>query len=331
MAVPRGVYPGESFLTTRRANERRFYFKPDRMTDWIMLYCLACAAEKYAIDVHAFCVLSNHAHEAISDPEGNLTLFRAWRNGISARAMNAYLGRRGYVWEPPPDSKVTALDAQVMLNQVVYTLANPVTSGLVRSARGWPGVWSDPRRVEGKPYRVERPPIFFGKDHASSCPPVVYLQLTKPRQFVDMPAEEYRELLEERLREKEEETRADFARTGQRFVGKTEILKASRFERGSSEESEFKRHKKFAGSSCDVQVAEGRHAHLVKAHRQAVMRSRAGDRDVVFPYGTDSYRRRLGVLCEPRPKEDPPWVFRADVEPESPEPPNPPLPPPRPR
>ena len=309
MTLPRGVYPGESFLTTRRANERRFYFRPDRMTDWILLYCLAWSAEKYGIDVHAFCALSNHTHEAISDPDGNVTLFRTWRNGISARAINAYLGRQGYVWEPPPDSKVTALDDVVLLNQIVYTLANPVTSGLVRSARSWPGLWSDPQRVEGKPYRVERPPVFFSQE---SCPPVVQLRLTKPRQFAGMSVAEYRDLLESRLREKEEETRAAFAETGREFVGKTKVLKASKYEQGTQDKSERRRaHKRFAGqSSRNVRAAEGREAEFLAAHRKAVQRSRAGDVDVEFPYGTDSYWRRLGVRRAAPPDEDPPWIFR---------------------
>ena len=59
---PRRVLPGTSYLVTRRCSERRFFLRPSKLTNEILLYVLAVAAQRYGVLVHAFCVLSNHLH-----------------------------------------------------------------------------------------------------------------------------------------------------------------------------------------------------------------------------------------------------------------------------
>src|SRR5512146_3402129 len=51
-----------------------------------------------------------------------------------------------------------------MVEKVAYTLANPVSAGLVEHGNQWPGVWSDPRLVGGPGEVVERPGHYFAED-----------------------------------------------------------------------------------------------------------------------------------------------------------------------
>jgi hypothetical protein len=61
VTAPRQVLPGTTYLVTRRCSERRLFLRPSERVNAIFLYVLAVAAQKYGIDVHAFCVLSNQS------------------------------------------------------------------------------------------------------------------------------------------------------------------------------------------------------------------------------------------------------------------------------
>lgn len=66
MTLARPVMPGTTYLVTRRCLGRRFLLRPDRELNRAFLYCLAVAARKYGIQVHALCVMSNHYHVAVT-------------------------------------------------------------------------------------------------------------------------------------------------------------------------------------------------------------------------------------------------------------------------
>ncbi|MBK6848690.1 MAG: hypothetical protein IPG96_14555 [Proteobacteria bacterium] len=63
MSLPRPVIAGETLLVTRRCVQRQFLLRPSATVNGIIGYCLAVAAERYGVRVHAFCVLSNHLHQ----------------------------------------------------------------------------------------------------------------------------------------------------------------------------------------------------------------------------------------------------------------------------
>src|SRR5574340_1339961 len=86
MTAPRQVLPGTIYLVTRRCSERRFFLKPSKLTNAIFLYVLAVAAERYRIAVHAFCVLSNHYHLLVTDPDARLPAFVQYLDALVARS-----------------------------------------------------------------------------------------------------------------------------------------------------------------------------------------------------------------------------------------------------
>src|SRR5512142_1269074 len=98
MTPPRRVLPGRSYLVTRRCSERRLFLRPSRLTNDIFLYVLALASRRYNVLVHAFCVLSNHAHLIVTDVEGRLPAFMQYLDSLVARSVNSSLGRFEGFW-----------------------------------------------------------------------------------------------------------------------------------------------------------------------------------------------------------------------------------------
>jgi putative transposase len=102
-----------------------------------VLYCLAEAARKYNVLLHAVCTMSNHIHMVVTDPDDHLPEFMRWFNEIVAKAMNASLGRWENFWAPGSYSAIRLETAEDIQKWIVYTLTNPARAGIGKSAE-WP-------------------------------------------------------------------------------------------------------------------------------------------------------------------------------------------------
>jgi putative transposase len=181
MTAARQILPGTTYLVTRRCSERRFFLRPSKRTNDIFRYILAVAASRYNIQVHAYCVLSNHFHLVVTDPHAKLPDFHRYLDGLVARAINFAIGRWEAFWDPDSYSAVRLETTEAILEKIVYVLANPVAAGLVRQASEWPGLWSGPRQLGADPVVTERPKEFFRVD--GSMPASAQLQLDRPPGF----------------------------------------------------------------------------------------------------------------------------------------------------
>jgi putative transposase len=295
------VLPGKTYLLTRRCSERRFFLRPDRVTMRVLLYCLAVAAARFHIVAHAFVVMSNHIHLVVTDLGGQLPKFEQMFFSLVARALNVHLGRSESFWAPrDPSDRVEALDPEVALTQLVYVLANPVKAGLVRSARQWPGLWSDPARMGGKGYTVERPRHFFSAE--GDMPERVTLRVERLEGFGALSDAEYRARVESRLEEVEETVRGEYAESGRPFLGKARVLKTKRFEAARSKEEKGRKRREVAATDPEVQKAgELEYAEFRHEYDRALERYRGGDHGVEFPAGTYKLRVELAVNCRAPP------------------------------
>ena len=189
MTAPRQVLPGTTSLITRRCSERRFFLRPSQATNEIFLYVLAVAARRYNVEVHAFCVLSNHYHLVVTDRDACLPAFEQYLDSLVARATNCSLGRFEGFWAAATSySAVSQGDPEDVVAKTAYTLANPVAAGLVRSGAEWPGLWSSPGQLGTAKLRVARPKVFFRED--GYMPATAELELTTPPGFAS--ADEFR-------------------------------------------------------------------------------------------------------------------------------------------
>jgi hypothetical protein len=68
----------------------------------MVLYCLALAAHRFGVELHALAFLSNHDHLLATDRKGQLPLFMHCLDVLVARALNARHGRLDAFWASSP-------------------------------------------------------------------------------------------------------------------------------------------------------------------------------------------------------------------------------------
>jgi REP element-mobilizing transposase RayT len=287
------VIAGKAYLVTRRTAQRQFLLKPSQLTTNTFGYVLAVAAAKYRILVHVIAVLSNHYHLVITDPRAELPAFLQYLDSLVARAMNASYGRWESFWAPGSFSGVVLAGSEDVVEKCAYALANPVAAGLSASGCEWPGLWSPPEAV-GTAWRAfQRPAHFFSAD--GSMPERAVLELTAAP---GLDVEEFRALLADRLREKEQEAAQALAREGRRFMGERKILAQKHTDHPAPGEPRRRLSPRVAARDKWKRIeAIGRLRSFLIEYRSAVAKLRAGVEDVVFPEGTYQLRVLLGVTC----------------------------------
>lgn len=81
-----------------RGNYRRDIFRSDK-TKVTFLACLAEACERTGWRVHAWCIMSNHYHLALSTPRANLVEGMRWLQGTFAIRFNRFRDERGHLFQ----------------------------------------------------------------------------------------------------------------------------------------------------------------------------------------------------------------------------------------
>jgi REP element-mobilizing transposase RayT len=294
MTVPRQVLEGATYLVTRRCSERRFFLRPSKVVNQVFLYVLAIAAERYGIWIHSVCVLSNHYHLVLTDPDARLPDFNRYLDGLVARAINCVLGRWESFWDPDSYSAVRLETAADVLEKMVYVLGNPVLAGLVRHGSEWPGLWSNPDLIGGAATVAERPKEFFREN--GPLPASASLQLRLPPGFEGDAS--LVELLRQRLGALEAAAAADLARDGRSPVGAVRVLAQSPNARPVAGEPRRGLNPRIACRNKWGRIeALLRLREFARAYRKALADWRAGLRDVLFPPGTWLMRVQHAARC----------------------------------
>lgn len=293
MTAPRQILPKTIYFVTRRCARREFLLRPSKMVNRILLYALAITKERFHVDIHAFCVMSNHLHLVVSDPRAELPAFLQYLNGQVAKAMNCHLDRCESFWGPGSYNAVELLAPGDVIDKTAYALANPAAEGLVRTGAEWPGLWSKPKRIGGKPYVARRPKVYF--DAEGELPEQIELQLTVPRGFAS--PDEFRGELEAALAIKEAEA---YRQYGGRFLGVKAVLAMRPTHRPATPEprGEGRIRPRIAARDKWLRIeALQRLKGFLAAYREAWAEWTAGRRSVVFPPGTYLLRVAHGVAC----------------------------------
>ncbi len=293
MTAPRQVLAGATYLVTRRCAQRQFLLRPSKATKTTFLYLLALAARRYQVEVHAFCVLSNHVHIILTDPCARLPAFHQFLDALVARAMNASLGRWEAFWAPNSYSAVRLLSPSDVVDKTAYVLANPVAAGLVGSGSAWPGLWSAPEHIGGAALSAQRPKHFF--EPKGGLPDEVELHLTTPPGFES--AEQFRAELGRALDAREADARSRWRARGG-FLGVARVLAQRPTARPAPGEPRRALNPRVAGRDKWKRIeALGRLVEFLRAYRVAWNSYRDGRPDAVFPHGTYLLRVAHGVPC----------------------------------
>jgi REP-associated tyrosine transposase len=295
VTAPRQILPETSYLVTRRCSERRFFLRPSPLTNAIFLYVLAVAARRHHVNIHAFCVMSSHYHLIVTDPDARLPEFMQHLDSLVARATNASLGRWEGFWSSEASYSAVSHGApEDIVRKTAYVLANPVSAGLVRSAREWPGLWTAPEQLGKARLTAPRPKFFFRSDGA--MPESVELDLTLPPGFAS--PEEFQSAVAAAVRDAEKESHRKAAASGRRFLGRAAVLAQKPFSRPPSSEPRRQLSPRVAARDTWKRLeALTRLDDFLRAYRAAWAAMRSGVRDVVFPAGTYLLRVQHGVRC----------------------------------
>jgi REP element-mobilizing transposase RayT len=282
MAHPRRIIPGETYLITRRCYQRTFRLRPCAETNRIFLYCLAFAAARSGVLLHACCVMSNHHHLVVTDPRGQLPIFLRELHRLTAKAVNASQGQWESLWAAEPCNVVRLVTDADIDDKIAYVAANPVTAGLVAQPEHWPGVtlWGESCRT------VRRPESYF-REHGT-CPEELALTLVRPHER-DYPASlgEWRDRVGRALALKVAAAHEAVRKAGKGFLGRAAVVAQSFAQRAGSYEQRFGVIPSFAAKARSVREELGRvERYFRKAYRSALEIWRTGRRGVVFPRGT---------------------------------------------
>jgi putative transposase len=261
----------------------------------IFLYVLALAAQRYGVQIHAACVLSNHYHLLLTDPAACLPAFMQYLDSLVARATNACLGRWEGFWASAASYSAVAHDSpEDVIGKAAYVLANPVAAGLVRNGRDWPGVWTAPEQVGVARLTARRPKVFFSTD--GSMPESVDLELATPRGFAS--AREFQERLCAALAALEYQSREELAAEGRTFLGVARVLAQDPLAHPARGEPRRKLSPRVAAKDKWKRIETlSRLVGFLRSYREAWSARRAGREGVLFPAGTYLLRVLHGVEC----------------------------------
>jgi REP element-mobilizing transposase RayT len=291
----RPIDPGRRCKVTRRCLERRMLLVPDgdptRLVEFIG-YCLAHAANKYGIQIHACVVMSNHHHTDVTDPDARLPAFKQLFHSMIARGLNALRGRGDLFWSGDESCDTTRPTDDETLQDLVYTITNPVKDGLVKWSRLWPGFSTQGWRF-GETRTFRRPDWFF--DENGEMPETVSLTLVRPAIFLELSDDELYEKLEQEVRRRELEHQDGFRRDGRRFMGASKIARQRWNRAATSFEERFKVAPKVAASWQWMRLAQlQRDRDWEREYAAARELLRAG-LPAVFPQGTYWMKHFAGV------------------------------------
>ena len=282
MTAARAIVPGATYLVTRRCALRRFYLRPGSATNRIVRYCLARAARRTGVVVHAVCWMSNHGHLVVSDVDGRLPEFCEWLFRTVAQCIKRVHGIRENVWSDGSYSAVRLETEEAIVDKLAYVIANPVSAGLVREARQWPGVVSRPSDMHGAEHGDARPSVWFQESQDASA----RIALCAPPCFAGR-VDELVAAVRAMVAEREKLAIAELRRAGRSVMGADRALTTDPFDAPTTAEAERDRNPVFAAVTAAArEVAARALRDWRRAYRDAWARWRAGDHAAVFPHGT---------------------------------------------
>ena len=300
MTWPRRIVPGTTYLLTRRCTQRRFMLVPRGIVPKLFGYCVALAAERHGILVHAITCMSNHWHAVVTDPHGRIPEFCRDVHSLTARAMNAHLGRWEALWSSQRLSLVELVDAPDVWDKLVYTLTNPVEAGLVSRSAEWPGLRPRPVDFVRDAGVFRRPRTKFFR--SSQLPKEVRFRPAVPPLLESLDARSFAQELQERVAAREASIRERMETAGRRFMGPHDVKRQRRDPRPKTHELRRGRHP--AVASRDRERRRGALERLRRfrdAYRAAFERWRQRTGPVRFPEGTYKMRDYPGVISDRPP------------------------------
>ena len=269
-------------MLTRRCVQRQFLLRPDEKMNNAFIYCLVEAAQMYDIIIILTQMMSNHHHTVLFDPKGNVVHFYQRFHTNLAKCVNALRHHSENVWATKPPSLVELVEADDVVDKIVYTATNPVKDGLVEKMHSWPGPRTVAAMFNDKAMHATRPGYLFRDD--GPMPERVELKFEIPTELGD-PADVLARVragciaVETAMAEGR-------ARTNRRVLGRRNILRQSWRDAPETVEPRRRLQPRVAARNPSARIeALLRNRQFRVDYRDARARWLAGEH-VVFPVGT---------------------------------------------
>ena len=249
--------------------------------------------------LYAVCWMSNHYHAVLLDKRGSICDFNRELHSVVARYVNHMYGERGSLWSEHQTSRVAPQTPDDLLEQIAYTMANPVAAFLVRFGHSWPGLrrcWPAPAK------RFKKPPGFFSaKDDDDDWPDEIELSFSRPSGYDHLSDTELDALIKAQIKRHEDNARHRADAEGSRFLGRRRVLAQKRWHAPTTSEN--------AGISPKIACKDPelraqalqRDRDWYNAYCDARDRFNRGERTVTFPYGTHKMHVLHRVNVHPPP------------------------------
>lgn len=131
-------YPGAFHHVMNRGRHQCDIF-PDKIYFKLFLDGVREASERFNLEVHAYCLMTNHYHLLVKTPEANLQRAMRHINGVYTQRYNKLLKTDGSLFRGRYKSILVDSD-NYLLQLSQYIHLNPLTAGMVERLTDYP--WS---------------------------------------------------------------------------------------------------------------------------------------------------------------------------------------------
>jgi hypothetical protein len=233
MARPLRFVPPNSIveITTRTMQGRRLLRPSPELTD-IILGVIGKAQAMYGMAIHAFVVLSTHAHYLLSPTDaGQLALFMQFVNANIAKEAGKLHRWREKFWSRRYRSIVVA-DEKAAHARLRYIMAHGTKEGLVAKSEDWPGPHCIAALTSGEVLRgtwYDRSAEFAARQRSEKVRPSQFatsfdIELTPLPCHAHMTAEQRRTEYRHMREEIQAEAAVENAKRGRKPMGVVAIL-----------------------------------------------------------------------------------------------------------
>ena len=292
MTAPRRIVPRQYYFITRRTLLRMHLLRPSPEVNRMIEYCLGEAASRCNIQLVSWCVMSNHYHAVVYDPDRNVLAFIEHLHRMIAKVLNRRYGRFESLWSREQTCVVRLVTMADVVDKVVYVLTNPAAASLVEDIEQWPG--SSSWTLMGRPgKKVERTGAYFCVD--GSMPNEVELRAVVPHDLNGETEEEWVQRVRKAVIARQRTLGKE--RKG-RVLGPKKVLAMNITDSPKTEAPRWNLNPHLACKDAERMKLERQQLLEFRTkYRDMLLLLRAGDGEVEFPEGT--YRLRLlGLRCK---------------------------------
>ncbi len=281
-----------------------FLLFPDPRTVALLAVILSEALERYGVNLHAICVVSNHAHLVLGIEGARLDLFMQFLLSQVARQMNERLGRSGAFFKGRYRHEPILSDG-AFFAKLQYVHAQPVRHDLTARADQWPGLSSYTAMVSGAA-AIEVRHFDDNAWRAAGAKPAergaftteVSVPTTKPPQWTGLSAREEeaaRRALRANMSDYEAEMAADRRARGHHLPAPSSYTKQDPRKRPKGR-APFKPQPWAHGTAEQVDAYRAAYSETLAAYKVASAQYRSTGHMCPFPRGT--YPPRIPVPFE---------------------------------